>query len=166
MGYPSSRPEHIRTLMQNVHDRYAQGVDLFPKFRLKVEPEELPRKSRHAAGLLVKAWDRIDEDRAYFDETLDVMSRVGSGLTVVRIGRNAVQVGFLAREEVEPTVDLMSTATFEELYGNKEFVIRDGRTASYVEGELRQPGTDVAIARGSNLSQIMLTEDAVTRLAA
>lgn len=166
MGYPSNRPEHVRTLMQNVHDRYAQGIDLFPKFRLKVHPEDLPKRSNHAANLLVRAWDRIDEDRAYFDDTLNAMAEIGSGLTVVRVGRNAVKTGFLAPGAAEPAVETMSINEFHELYDGQEFALTDGRTASYVDGDLQQSGTDLALVRGSNVNQIMISEQAVDRLAA
>jgi hypothetical protein len=152
--------------MQNVHDRYAQGVDLFPKFRLKVQPEDLPKRSRHAAGLLVRAWDRIDEDRAYFDATLSALAEVGSGLTVVRVGRNAVKTGFLASEDAELAVDVMPIGEFHELYDGQEFVLKGGRTASYTDGRLQQSESDFTIARGSNVNQIMLSEQAIDRLAA
>lgn len=159
MSYPNpANPREVRSYMHGIYERYAKGVDAFPKARLAVEPESLPLKTRQIAGSLVEAWRIIDLDREYFrDSTRNMMDTLrrsdqeeARGLVLSKVGRNAVNFSSVTLEAGEFSIvhGTFSGNEKEELVRNLGIQLNDGRQISVVEGSLDPaPQPDALVLR-------------------
>jgi hypothetical protein len=166
----SGNPAIVRREIQTAYERYALGIDLFPKVVIRnLESEEqlaqLPRKTRPAVKALAKAWDRIDEDESWWKETLLILGdrvgeRVSAGnfdnpmCSIVRVGRNVVRLGIVrppeGPEEQGPVL-MISEDRASKFVGGGAVTIEGGK----VTGDV---GPALAVVRGSNASLVYGSE--------
>jgi hypothetical protein len=169
--YPSrENPGHVRTLMQVAHDRYAAGIDLFPIVRLYgAETDVLPRKTQHAASLLLHAWSRIDKAEAMFTDGLQTIREVGSGFIMARIGQNAVRAVFINKDsKIIPTcqfhIDFLTQTNQAECINtvDKSFVAQGVKLAQLYDND----SLDIALIQASRATHVILASDAAERIVA
>ena len=113
-------PRYVRQVMHTSYDRYVDGTDKFPRLRFAPEAttEAFPRKTQPIAATLLREWGIIHQDENYFvTATLSLVeiakthadeSEPWRGLSLVRIGRNAVNMAMVASvPEQEPEVQIL-----------------------------------------------------------
>ncbi len=167
MAYPSMRnPREVRSHLHTVYNDYVHGDTLFPRWRLKIAPEALPKKTQEIAGRLALAWSEIDLDRRYFESAAMAMGQTlkaefdASGgeearsvLVVTNCGRNALRMGVLRVEGGTPTLRISTwpRGLFLETYQGHEFGVVDGQSISLQDGHIVGQ-TDTFVVRESNAS--------------
>lgn len=167
-GYPDTRnPRHVRALMDNVYARYVHGQDLFPRVRT-LSPDHFPPRSRQIARALFKAWEIIDEDRLFFDQSLeDAVTFIGEvqeqrlGVVTTTVGRNAVNFAFVQNAgDGTPLTVLHGTQdreSFAKYMEENPHLMADGRVVSFANGQLQpEPQPEAVIYRRSNAASVFI----------
>jgi hypothetical protein len=178
-AYPNMRnPGEVRAFMHNTYDRYVHGEDRFPKARV-TDPENVPRKSVAIARALVREWQVIDDDNAYFDDALVTAidrlnggDRPQAGKVITRAGRNAVRFAVITMPgngqpggQVEHGIQ--DTATMLEILNGVPLRMSDGRELRYTDGVLdTEPQPDAVVARQSGLASLFVANDVLPQFLA
>jgi hypothetical protein len=159
MSYPNQqRPGEVRAYFHNVYERYAQGVDVFPKARLAADVDALPRKTQKIAGILNNAWAIIDGDRDYFEaqtrsavEQIEASGReTARGVVIAKVGINAVRFSSVALEAGQFTIThgTFSGDDKNELFRDLELPMTNGVNLHIIDGELQgEPCPDALVLR-------------------
>ena len=94
-------------VLQTAYDGYAQGEYLYPSLEITegISADDFPRKARHAANLLIGAWDIIRYDEANFAATAELIRDDEYATAIVGIGRNATKVAVKTPRSSELVID-------------------------------------------------------------
>ncbi len=167
-------PCEVRTVLQTLYDRYATGLDMFPRVRWQAPADTLPRKSQAVGIALESAWARIDEDEAYFRDAISsvadlAVAKVAAGetdgglmLAITQVGRNCVKMATITPKPGKPEamIGVFPRNEFVEQFEGFEFNVNGGRKLTLVNGEMQMEGggPDLAVVRGSNVSGVYLPQ--------
>jgi len=152
-------PREVRASLHNAYDRYVHGIDVFPRARIVAEADEMSRKTRQIADLLIKAWQVIDTDESFFEGSLIAMTERltetqlenSRGLVVAKVGVNAVRLAKVELVDRQMTVHhgLFSGADRDRLFQELHLEMADGRHVQYVDGVLVAGHPDGIIVRNT-----------------
>lgn len=168
----SSNPAETRRDIQTAYDRYMNGVDRFPKIKIfdSALVEELPRKTQPVATALVRAWERIDCDEAWWEEAVAIMGLKTRDMlnrgaftapisAMTRVGRNVVRVGIISppKEEGYPASAFFkayTTSEFAERFDGVELNVGRDSRLRIERGKLILGDSvpDMAVVRDSNVA--------------
>ena len=161
-------PREVRAAVHTGYERYAQGIDMFPRLRIAGSADLFPRKTQPIAAALIGAWDRIDEDNAYFEDASRAVVRTAvenhqrgieyeAMLVITQVGRNCVKLTSVSQGEQQPeaSIGVFDRADFVEQFDGVEIQGTDGRSVVLRDGQMHGD-FDRAVVRGSNVSGIML----------
>jgi hypothetical protein len=158
-------PGEVRTLMHTVYDGYNSGRDMYPRYRFRGSPDQYPRRTQGVARAIFNAWSIIDEDRAYFNDSVNmIVDALGginaegeSRLVLTRIGRNAVKMFSLQPgPNPQAMVGEFRADEFVEQMDGLELQLTDGGVVTLRDGQMNGE-FDLAIARRSNVSGLVVS---------
>lgn len=161
-------PECTRRDIQSAYERYVLGIDRYPRIKIEgTEIDKLPKKTQPVASALIRAWERIDCDEAWWKDVLDIMGislkhRVENGVfnnpisAFSRVGRNVVRVGVISppAEVGGPNQAFFKSYTtpeFNEQFEGVELHVGDGQKVKIEGGGivLGDAVPDLAVVRDS-----------------
>lgn len=159
----------VRRMMHTVYERYADGVDRYPRYRFTGRPDMYAKKTQPIARAVFGAWERIDEDRIMHKSLVDraILSYERTGavlntLVVNKVGRNAVRLFQFIDDDGAPKAvfgEFDATEFVEEFDG---FTWRraDGETLTLANGTLESTVPfDAMLVRQSNVTAISVSRE-------
>lgn len=163
ISYSSRDPRQVRAILATTYERYASGIDLFPKKRLAFPADHLGKRSVRYGLMLEGAWGEIDTDREYFRDSLKLIGAITleSGkkhTSVIRIGRNAVALGTADAHNghVDIGVSVVSIDDMKAMIRRGVFYHATGNRVSVnEEGDIKVEPADLVVidldhGRGAN----------------
>jgi hypothetical protein len=176
----NSNPKITRRNIQTAYERYVLGVDRFPRFKFAKDTTEedlarFPRKTQPVAQALARTWALIDEDEAWWADSLGILgemvaTKVKAGsfdapvCSMVRVGLNVVRLGILKPSEdpAEARPVFMAhayrTEEFMQQFEGVELNLSGDRKIKIEDGRITGDSPDVGVVRGSNTSLLYRPE--------